>query len=141
MPNFCINFLNKAAKLLTILYDFAVASYMDAWIKILAIRAFSPRIRVASYMDAWIKIINRQHIIVLVNVASYMDAWIKIICMGIDMDLIMVASYMDAWIKNGETIHQKYLVASFVDAWIKMMKKYLLSELLFSRTLGVCRSK
>ena len=33
MPNFCINFLNKAAKLLTILYDFAVASYMDAWIK------------------------------------------------------------------------------------------------------------
>ena len=70
MPNFCINFLNKAEKSLPILYDFAVASYMDVWIK------------------------------------------------------------------NGETIHQKYLVASFVDAWIKMMKKYLLSELLFSRTLG-----
>ena len=34
-----------------------------------------------------------------------------------------------------------FAVASLVDAWIKMMKKYLLSELLFSRTLGVCRSK
>ena len=34
MPNFCINFLNKAAKLLLILYDFAVASLADAWIKI-----------------------------------------------------------------------------------------------------------
>ena len=33
MPNFCINFLNKAAKLLPILYDFAVASLADAWIK------------------------------------------------------------------------------------------------------------
>ena len=97
MLNFCINFLNKAAKLLTILYDFAVASYMDAWIK---------------------KTMK-----------------------NIQIPKELVASYMDAWIKNGETIHQKYLVASFVDAWIKMMKKYLLSELLFSRTLGVCRSK
>lgn len=34
MPNFCINFLNKAAKSLPILYDFAVASLVDAWIKI-----------------------------------------------------------------------------------------------------------
>ena len=33
MPNFCINFLNKAAKSLSILYDFAVASLADAWIK------------------------------------------------------------------------------------------------------------
>ena len=33
MPNFCINFLNKAAKLLPILYDFTVASLADAWIK------------------------------------------------------------------------------------------------------------
>ena len=33
MTNFCINFLNKAAKLLPILYDFAVASLADAWIK------------------------------------------------------------------------------------------------------------
>ncbi len=34
MPNFCINFLNKTVKSLSILYDFAVASLADAWIKI-----------------------------------------------------------------------------------------------------------
>ena len=33
MPNFCINFLNKAEKSLPILYDFDVASLADAWIK------------------------------------------------------------------------------------------------------------
>ena len=33
MPNFCINFLNKAEKSLPILYDFAVASLADAWIE------------------------------------------------------------------------------------------------------------
>ena len=33
MPNFCINFLNKAAKSLPILYDFAVAPLTGAWIK------------------------------------------------------------------------------------------------------------
>ena len=35
MLNLYINFLNKAAKLLLILYDFAVASLVDAWIKII----------------------------------------------------------------------------------------------------------
>ena len=41
MPNFCINFLNKAEKSLPILYDFAVASLADAWIKmILCIKAW-----------------------------------------------------------------------------------------------------
>ena len=34
VPNFCTNFLNKTVKLLPILYDFAVASLADAWIKI-----------------------------------------------------------------------------------------------------------
>ena len=34
MPNFCINFLNKAEKSLPILYDFAVAPLTGAWIKI-----------------------------------------------------------------------------------------------------------
>ena len=34
VPNFCINFLNKAEKSLPILYDFAVASFVGAWIKI-----------------------------------------------------------------------------------------------------------
>ena len=33
MPNFCINFLNKAEKSLPILCDFAVTSLADAWIK------------------------------------------------------------------------------------------------------------
>ena len=55
MPNFCINFLNKAAKLLTILYDFAVASYMDAWIKKNLSLTSCSNSCVASYMDAWIK--------------------------------------------------------------------------------------
>ena len=33
VPNFCINFLNKAEKSLPILYDFAVAPLTGAWIK------------------------------------------------------------------------------------------------------------
>ena len=34
IPNFCINFLNKTVKSLSILCDFAVTSLADAWIKI-----------------------------------------------------------------------------------------------------------
>ena len=56
MPNFCINFLNKAAKSLPILYDFAVASLADAWIKIDIVIANVLDIIVASLADAWIKI-------------------------------------------------------------------------------------
>ena len=33
IPNFCINFLNKTAKSLSILCDFAVALLTGAWIK------------------------------------------------------------------------------------------------------------
>ena len=33
IPNFCINFLNKTAKSLSILCDFAVAPLTGAWIK------------------------------------------------------------------------------------------------------------
>ena len=33
IPTFCINFLNKTAKSLSILCDFAVAPLADAWIK------------------------------------------------------------------------------------------------------------
>ena len=77
MPNFCINFLNKAAKLLPILYDFAVASLADAWIKINKFAIRLPSSIVASLADAWIKIarnpvINRGDI-----VASFVGAWIK----------------------------------------------------------------
>ena len=35
IPNFCINFLNKTAKSLSILCDFAVAPLTGAWIKII----------------------------------------------------------------------------------------------------------
>ena len=56
MLNFCINFLNKAAKLLPILYDFAVASLTDAWIKIAICFHDISYQKVASLMDAWIKI-------------------------------------------------------------------------------------
>ena len=35
IPNFCINFLNKTAKSLSILCDFAVAPLTGAWIKTL----------------------------------------------------------------------------------------------------------
>ena len=77
MPNFCINFLNKAAKLLSISYDFAVAPSSDAWIKTVFCLFFQhiplshpPRMRglklcynvitkvkevVAPSSDAWIK--------------------------------------------------------------------------------------
>ena len=56
MPNFCINFLNKAAKSLPILYDFAVASLADAWIKMYpSLMAARPN-KVESLADAWIKI-------------------------------------------------------------------------------------
>ena len=57
MPNFCINFLNKAAKLLPILYDFTVASLMDAWIKIMPPCLLAKLYAVASLADAWIKIV------------------------------------------------------------------------------------
>ena len=59
MPNFCINFLNKAAKLLPTLYEFAVASLADAWIKIYTLDMSSRYKYVASLADAWIKIVSK----------------------------------------------------------------------------------
>ena len=55
MPNFCINFLNKAEKSLPILYDFAVASLADAWIKMLEQTRLELTTKVVSLADAWIK--------------------------------------------------------------------------------------
>ena len=55
MPNFCINFLNKAAKLLSISYDFAVAPSSDAWIKTKRRCDVGCDSRVAPSSDAWIK--------------------------------------------------------------------------------------
>ena len=77
MPNFCINFLNKAAKSLPILYDFTVASLMDAWIKIHLQECVDEGIIVASLMDAWIKIMPPCLLAKLYAVASLADAWIK----------------------------------------------------------------
>ena len=56
IPNFCINFLNKTVKSLSILRDFAVASFMGAWIKILIAHHSYEHFLVASLADAWIKI-------------------------------------------------------------------------------------
>ena len=77
MPNFCINFLNKAAKSLPILYDFAVASLADAWIKIDIVIANVRDIIVASLADAWIKMLSASLPHLLHAVASLADAWIK----------------------------------------------------------------
>ena len=55
MPNFCINFLNKAAKLLSISYDFAVAPSSDAWIKTTLSFGTAGTGGVAPSSDAWIK--------------------------------------------------------------------------------------
>ena len=55
IPNFCINFLNKTAKSLSILCDFAVAPLTGAWIKIpINVDAYL-LFSVASLADAWIK--------------------------------------------------------------------------------------
>ena len=58
IPNFCINFLNKTVKSLSILCDFAVASYMDAWIKTKGENSLFSDSIVAFSVDAWIKIIS-----------------------------------------------------------------------------------
>ena len=60
MPNFCINFLNKAEKSLPILYDFAVASLADAWIKIQLCPYLPAPYLVASLADAWIKMARKR---------------------------------------------------------------------------------
>ena len=60
MPNFCINFLNKTVKSLSILYDFAVASLADAWIKIQLCPYLPAPYLVASLADAWIKMARKR---------------------------------------------------------------------------------
>ena len=77
MPNFYINFLNKTVKSLSILCDFAVASFMGAWIKIRRYPSSGDfHSKVASFMGAWIKIHMRGKI--SRNVALFTGAWIKI---------------------------------------------------------------
>ena len=64
-------------KLLPILYDFAVASLADAWIKIDIVIANVLDIIVASLADAWIKMLSASLPHLLHAVASLADAWIK----------------------------------------------------------------
>ena len=99
MLNFCINFLNKAAKLLLILYDFAVASLADAWIKITKRDVLDAMNMVASLADAWIKIGKESLEHGFEIVASLADAWIKILNFGYEPEHYLVASLADAWIK------------------------------------------
>ena len=77
MPNFCINFLNKAAKLLPTLYDFAVASLADAWIKINHIEYTNDSIQSHPSRMRGLKR-NGWVCGTLIDVASLADAWIKI---------------------------------------------------------------
>ena len=55
IPNFCINFLNKTVKSLSILCDFAVASFGGAWIKMRNPMFLVWMKIVASFGGAWIK--------------------------------------------------------------------------------------
>jgi len=78
MPNFCINFLNKAEKSLPILYDFTVASLADAWIKIetpmqllMHLPSHPSRMRGLKCFKTALEEISE-------DVASLADAWIKI---------------------------------------------------------------
>ena len=100
MPNFCINFLNKAAKLLPILYDFTVASLVDAWIKIENISYTSPSATAShpSWMRG-LKLKQEENQILTGHVASLVDAWIKIMPPCLLAKLYAVASLADAWIK------------------------------------------
>ena len=59
IPNFCINFLNKTVKSLSILCDFAVASLADAWIKMVDLYEFLVQNHVAPLTGAWIKMQER----------------------------------------------------------------------------------
>ena len=97
MPNFYINFLNKTVKSLSILCDFAVASFMGAWIKIKDVFYIVDADGVASFMGAWIKIHYRVFQVFVIPVASFMGAWIKIHMRGkISRN---VALFTGAWIK------------------------------------------
>ena len=79
IPNFCINFLNKTVKLLPILYDFVVAPFVGAWIKIIGGR-YSPG-RIRSH-PSWVRGLKYQmadQIACAGQVAPFVGAWIKIV--------------------------------------------------------------
>ena len=59
IPNFCINFLNKTVKSLSILCDFAVAPLTGAWIKTQLYPYLPAPYLVAPLTGAWIKTFRR----------------------------------------------------------------------------------
>ena len=101
MPNFCINFLNKAAKSLPILYDFAVASLVDAWIKMLLIQYFARMVKShPSWMRGLKSIVSLFRIVRFVSHPSWMRG-LKSLKNIQKEAVICVASLVDAWIKIG----------------------------------------
>ena len=99
MPNFCINFLNKAEKSLPILYDFAVASLADAWIKMQSIPFISGGKMSHPSRMRGLKCVSIQQEPYDHEVASLADAWIKMQSIPFISGGKIVASLADAWIK------------------------------------------
>ena len=79
MPNFYINFLNKTVKSLSILYDFAVAPFTGAWIKMSKPIIAKKPFLVAPFMGAWIKIAFLLDKALKIFVAPFTGVWIKIV--------------------------------------------------------------
>ena len=122
MPNFCINFLNKAEKSLPILYDFAVASLADAWIKIAGtIKQIHGLMSHPSRMCG-LKFSSVHICQLLISSHPSRMRGLKYMCNGGYGTSHSVASLADAWIKI-LLVHYLYIlcrVASLADAWIKI---------------------
>ena len=81
IPNFCINFLNKTVKSLSILCDFAVTSLADAWIKINGTQAFVRAVSSHPLRMRGLKCrIYHTISVTIIDVAPLTGAWIKIGC-------------------------------------------------------------
>mgnify|MGYP003098644693 FL=1 len=123
MPNFCINFLNKAAKLLPILYDFTVASLADAWIKTGEWkRGWNRGASHPSRMRGLKSIQEEKQMLIGQSHPSRMRG-LKLKYQKISMKADLVAPLTGAWIKTGSIIvaRKRMNVASLVDAWIKIL--------------------
>ena len=74
IPNFCINFLNKTVKSLSILCDFAVASFMGAWIKMPCVTLSARQPCVASF---GVRGLKRKEKIVCFPILSSHPLWMR----------------------------------------------------------------
>ena len=79
IPNFCINFLNKTVKSLSILCDFAVAPFTGAWIKIKESSWYSAKIKSHPSRVRGLKYLQNDSFWTQNQVAPFTGAWIKII--------------------------------------------------------------